>query len=210
MGQRIIPLISLLFILSPLPQGYAADEDQWYDFEWQEAGLTQSEFQAVKASQITKEKLLYLIEIGISPSLYLQKTWQKLGVTEEHWLQERSAGMEDGDIDRTLDQTDRGRIDAGISFLLPSWYQWKSRQPWKAMAINCWTAATVFPAIWLTTQSDPHAKWFWLSSLVANFYSLIDGLADNPRRSDHNARDFAWAPWSGRDGSLGLWASYKF
>ncbi|MBO7500610.1 MAG: hypothetical protein J6T45_04610 [Fibrobacterales bacterium] len=182
--------------------------DQWYGFDWQEAGLSQSEFQAVKRSGMSKEKLEHLLEIGVRPGLYLQKPWERLGVSEEHWLAERSAGMEDTDIDRTFGQTESGRSDAALSLLLPSWYQWKSRQPWKAAAIDLWFASFAGCAVWLTAEGDDDALWLWLGAAAANFYSFIDGMADNPVY-DAPDDDLAVAPLFGPR-RLGFAARIRF
>jgi hypothetical protein len=67
-----------------LPAAAAADE--WEGFDYQHAGLTQSEFQAAKEAGMSRSKLESLLEIGISPADYLSKPWTRLGVTEEKWL----------------------------------------------------------------------------------------------------------------------------
>lgn len=214
MGYSFLILI-LLLLAAPLSAEAVEPvdlqkKDPWHGFDWQEAGLTQSEFQAVKAADLAREKVFFLIEIGVRPALYLQKPWVRLGVSEEYWLEERAAGMEDSDIDRTYDRIDQGRLAAGVSLLLPSWYQWRAHQPWKALAINSWSIGMLTPAIWLTVHDDDHATWFWVGALLANFYSFIDGMADNPRRSDHNVSDFAWAPWSGGGKGLGIITGFAF
>ena len=203
--SRISARIAPILLALALSAGAA---DQWFGFDWQEAGLTQSEFQAVKASNLSREKVIHLLEIGVRPGLYLQRPWEQLGVSEEHWLAERGAGMDDSDIDRTLDRAHSGRTDAAISLALPSFYQWKTRQTWKAAAINLWTGAFLGSAVWLTVEGDSDALWLYLGALAANFYSFVDGMADNPVYAEPD-EELAIAPVAA-PGSLGVVAFLRF
>ena len=150
---RLNPIfIYTLFITSTFvhPQEITKDSqeqfkfnNEWVGFDYQEMGLTQFEFQKVKESGMTREKLTHLLEIGIYPREYFKKPWLKLGVDEDVWIEERSEGMSDEDIDRSYELATKGTQWAWTSVILPSYYQWKTRQSYKAVAINVWTAGTV-------------------------------------------------------------------
>ena len=74
---------------------------QWDGFNYEDLGLTQWEYQQAKEQGVTRDKLTKLVELGIRPTEYLQKPWNRLGVSEEDWLSQRAEGMEDADIDRS-------------------------------------------------------------------------------------------------------------
>ena len=78
-----------------------ATADEWQGFNYEEMGLTQWEFQQAKQEGISRDKLTNLVEMGIRPSEYLQKPWEKLGVSEQEWIKKLSGGLEDADIDRS-------------------------------------------------------------------------------------------------------------
>jgi hypothetical protein len=78
-----------------------ATGDEWDGFRYEEMGLTQWEFQQIKEAGISRDKLTRLVELGVRPSEYLQKPWEKMNITEDAWLAQRSEGMEDADIDRS-------------------------------------------------------------------------------------------------------------
>ena len=52
------------------------------DCKYEEMGLTQWEFQQAKEEGISREKLTHLVELGVRLSEYLQRPWEKLGVSE--------------------------------------------------------------------------------------------------------------------------------
>ena len=59
---------------------------QWEGFKYEDMGLTQWEYQQAKEQGVSREKLTKLVELGIRPTEYLQKPWNRLGVSEEDWL----------------------------------------------------------------------------------------------------------------------------
>jgi len=181
-------------LLLAMPWLAHAEESPWSQVDWQELGLTQSEWQQVRESDMTPEELNHLLEIGIRPGEYFTRPWEKLGTDETTWLTERSEGMNDADIDRTFELADAGRRTAAWSLLLPSFYQWRTQQHAKALGINSWSLCTLGGAAWLGSQSDPSWRWLALASLGANLYSFLDGMSDHPRIADDSAGNFTWAP----------------
>ena len=75
-----------------------ATGDQWDGFRYEDLGLTQWEFQQAKEEGLTRDKLTRLVELGVRISEYFQKPWNKLGVSEEDWLAQRSEGLEHADL----------------------------------------------------------------------------------------------------------------
>ena len=122
-----------------------ASGDQWEGFKYEEMGLTQWEFQQAKEEGISREKLTHLVELGVRLSEYLQRPWEKLGVSEDQWLDERSAGMEDADIDRSYRNRSGDQAYAYVSLFLPSFYQWKTDKAMKAIWMDALWAPTSCP-----------------------------------------------------------------
>ena len=102
-----------------------ASGDEWEGFRYEEMGLTQWEFQQIKEAGISRDKLTRIVELGVRPSEYLQKPWEKMKISEEAWLAQRSEGMEDADIDRSYRNHHGDQSYAYLSLLVPSLYQWK-------------------------------------------------------------------------------------
>lgn len=117
----------LLVVLGFYPINTWADE--WDNFKPEDVGISNSEFDEVKAKGMSKKKLLDLVEHGIMPSEYFSEPWKKLGVSETEWLDEKKKGMENADIDRTLHRGSLFNYDPVVSFFLPGYYQWKTKRP---------------------------------------------------------------------------------
>ena len=113
-----------------------ASGDEWQGFNYEEMGLTQWEFQQAKQEGLSRDKLTHLVEMGVRPSEYLQKPWEKLGVSEDEWLAQRSGGFEDADIDRSYRNNAGEQSYAYLSLLVPSLYQWHKDQSMKAIWID--------------------------------------------------------------------------
>ncbi|MCQ2091388.1 MAG: hypothetical protein MJY85_01785, partial [Fibrobacter sp.] len=58
-----------------------ASDNEWKGFNYEEMGLTQWEFQQAKQEGISRDKLTRLVELGVRPSEYIQKPWEKMGVS---------------------------------------------------------------------------------------------------------------------------------
>lgn len=181
-------LLALLLALTLAPSAWSEDEfadNPWLGFDYQEMGLTQFEFQKVKESGMTREKLIHLLEIGIYPREYFNKPWLKLGVDEETWIEERSEGMSDEDIDRSYDLATQGDQWAWSSLIVPSYYQWKTDQAHKAIATNVWTVGTLGSWAYFKTQNYTSGQETMLYlALLGNLYSFLDGILDNKEATD--------------------------
>ena len=136
-----------------------ASGDQWEGFKYEEMGLTQWEFQQAKEEGISREKLTHLVELGVRLSEYLQRPWEKLGVSEDQWLDERSAGMEDADIDRSYRNHSGDQAYAYVSLFLPSFYQWKTDKTMKAIWMDALWVGGVGATVYMASSGS--SNWFY-------------------------------------------------
>lgn len=185
--KQILPVIALCFSVA-----FAQfDDDEWADFDFREAGLTQIEFQNVKESGMSKDKLLHLLEIGVKPSAYLKEPWNDLGVSESEWLKQREEGMEDGEIDRTYKNKSGDQMYAYLSILLPSLYQWKTDQTILAIAMLVSEFSAVGVTIFVLEGKEKVQYGAPLIALVHG-WSFIDALVSTQFDSNPDARNFSW------------------
>jgi hypothetical protein len=82
-----------------------ATSGQWDGFNYEDMGLTQWEYQQAKEQGVSREKLTKLVELGIRPTEYLQKPWNRLGVSEEDCGRDYSFTRFAGerDVDHTVE-----------------------------------------------------------------------------------------------------------
>jgi len=190
-----------------------SEENEWADFDYKHAGLTQTEFQNVKESGMKKEKLLHLLEIGVRPSEYLKEPWKELGVTEKQWLEERAGGMEDGDIDRTYTSRSGNQGIAHLSLLAPSLYQWYTGQMAKAIAIDVAYVASWSLLIYLVTTNEGDEKsWAYGLPVVGavHLYSWLDAVISTLWDNNPEARNFSFGVVPTGKGSFAAGAMLKF
>jgi len=193
MKKLLLPIIALCFSMS---FAQSDDDDEWADFDYQHAGLSQVEFQKVKESGMTKKKLLHLLEIGVRPGTYLQEPWNDLGVSESEWLEQRASGMEDADIDRTYKNNTGNQGAAYLSLLLPSYYQWKTDDMAFAIAMNVSWVSAVGLTIFLK-NSDRGSENSWLQIGVpfialVHAWSFADALLATMWDNNPTAKGFSW------------------
>ena len=184
----LLPIVALCFSVS-----FAQfDDDEWADFDYQHAGLSQTEFQNVKESGMSKDKLMYLLEIGVRPSVYLQEPWKDLGVSEKEWLSERAGGMEDSDIDRTYKNKAGDQGLAYLSFLVPSLYQWATDDMIFAIAMDVsYISAWVFTILALE-EWDERIQFGVPLIAAIHLWSGIDALLATQWDSNPDAKNFSW------------------
>jgi hypothetical protein len=190
MKKLLLPVIALCFSVS-----FAQfEDDEWADFDYQHAGLSQVEFQNVKESGMSKEKLLHLLEIGIRPSVYLKEPWNDLGVSEKEWLEQRAEGMEDADIDRTYKNYSGNQSLAYLSFLVPSLYQWNMDEMSKAIAMDVAELAAIGITVTLAKYgSTPHQWTYGLIAVgIVHLWSFVDALLATQWDSNPGAKTFSW------------------
>lgn len=169
-----------------------ASGDEWQGFNYEEMGLTQWEFQQAKQEGISRDKLTSLVEMGIRPSEYIQKPWEKLGVSEEEWIAQRSGGLEDADIDRSYRNRSGDQSYAYLSLLVPSLYQWKTNQSMKAIWIDVLWVASVGATVYLKVD-DNSAWWYGLIFVAgAHIWSFADAFFSTQWDSNPDANRFSY------------------
>jgi hypothetical protein len=170
-----------------------ANEDQWAGFRYEDHGLTQWEFQQAKEAGVSRDKILSLLELGIRPNEYLQKPWLSLNVSEDQWLQERSQGLEDSDIDRTYRNKVVHQDLAYWSLLAPSLYQWKTGETTKAISMNALWVGAMSATIFLAATSD-NSEWIYTSIMVGavHAWSFLDAFLATQWENNPDANRFSW------------------
>ena len=169
-----------------------ASGDQWEGFKYEEMGLTQWEFQQAKEEGISREKLTHLVELGVRLSEYLQRPWEKLGVSEEQWLDERSAGMEDADIDRSYRNRSGDQAYAYISLFLPSFYQWKTEKTMKAIWMDALWVGGVGATVYMAVDGSSNWFYFLLPVVGAHIWSFADAFFETQWDSNPDANRFSF------------------
>lgn len=166
--------------------------NEWDKFNYEDMGLTQWEYQQAKEQGVTREKLTKLVELGIRPSEYLQKPWNKLGVSEEVWLSQRAEGMEDADIDRSYRYHHGDQKSAYISLLLPSYYQWKTKSTTKATFMDVLEIGGIAVTVVLKVQDK--SEWWYGLLLVAgaHIWSFADAFLGTQWDSNPDANRFSF------------------
>jgi hypothetical protein len=182
-----------------------ATASEWEGVDYNDLGLSQWEFQQAKESGLSRDKLLYLLEIGVRPGEYVQKPWERLNVSEQDWLNERAKGMDDSDIDRSYRYRGRQSQNAAtLSLLLPSYYQWKTGKKVEAISMN---------AIWLTltgvyvgmrlTEDNNSSVYLIPFILGVHVWSFADGWRETRFNTNPDANRFAWGIVPTRKGAMG-------
>jgi len=170
-----------------------ATESEWDGFSYEEVGLTQWEFQQAKEAGLTRDKLTSLIGIGIRPNEYLQKPWVALNVTEEKWIEERSQGLEDSDIDRTYRNRAANQDLAYWSLLVPGLYQWKTGDATTAISMDALWAGAMGATVFLALNSD-NSEWVYTAIMVggAHAWSFLDAFLSTQWENNPDANRFSW------------------
>jgi len=192
MKKLLLLVIALCFSVS-----FAQfEDDEWADFDYQHAGLSQVEFQKVKESGMDKKKLLHLIEIGVRPGTYLQEPWKDLGVSESEWLEQRASGMEDADIDRTYKNNSGNQGLAYLSLLVPSLYQWKTDDMITAIAMDVSYVFAWGVTIFLAKSTEDASKmWYQIGVPLivgVHVWSFVDALVATQWDNNPTAKGFSW------------------
>jgi len=167
--------------------------DEWENTTAEDMGISQEEFQKVKESGMSKAKFLKLLEVGISPNEYFSEPWKKLGVTEEHWLTEKKAGMADDDIDRSYRKQDANNLTPFISFVLPGYYEYKTKKTYLGLGLS--TAAVAGIALTFLVQNDEtHSIYpiFPIVTLLAMVTSAGDAFLGTRYVDNQEASRFSW------------------
>lgn len=169
-----------------------ASDKEWDKFNYEDLGLTQWEYQQAKEQGVTREKLTKLVELGIRPTEYLQKPWNKLGVSEDVWLAQRAEGMEDADIDRSYRHHNGEQQSAYLSILLPSYYQWKTKSTTKATLIDVAEVGGIAVTAVLACQGEHNWWWGLLIVGLTHVYSFADAVISTQWDSNPDANRFSF------------------
>lgn len=169
-----------------------ASGDEWAGFKYEDIGLTQWEFQQIKESGISRDKLTRIVELGVRPSEYMQKPWEKMGVSEEEWLGQRSEGLEDADIDRSYRNRTGDQSFAYLSLLIPSLYQWKSDEVVKAAFIDAIWVAGVGAMAYMIADGSSNWFYFLIPVVGAHIYSFADAFFGTQWDSNPDANRFSF------------------
>ena len=203
------PLMALEF--SDSTATITAASSEWEGFKYEEMGLTQWEFQQVRETGMAKEKLMSLIEMGVRPSEYLQKPWERLGVTEQQWLSERGKGMEDSDIDRSYRNKSENQSYAYWSIVLPSLYQWKVGNTTTAITMDALWAVSVGAFGYLTVATKPRDELYLIPFIVAvHAWSFGDGLVNTKFENNPDANRFSWGILPSPNGGWSALCALRF
>ena len=167
--------------------------DEWENTTAEDMGISQEEFQKVKESGMSKARFLKLLEVGISPNEYFSEPWKKLGVTEDHWLNEKKAGMADDDIDRSYRKQDANNMTPFISFILPGYYEYKTKKTYLGLGLS--TAAVAGIALTFLVQNDsPRGIYpiFPIITLLSMLTSAGDAYLGTRYVDNQDASRFSW------------------
>ncbi len=201
---RIFLLAAALFVLPRV-----ANADEWDGVKADDLGISQEELQTVKERGMSKRTLLRLLEVGVSPNEYFSEPWKKLGVTEDHWLDEKKAGMADEDIDRNYRKQSTSNVTPFISFILPGYYQYKTDRIYTGLTLSTLAVAgIVLTFVHKDKDTGGIHPIYPIISLSAMIYSAADAYlntryVDNQEASRFSF-DFGLLPQGGQTASLRL------
>ena len=183
-------LVLLLFLNLAAIKVFA---DEWENTSAEDLGISQEEFQKVKESGMSKARFLKLLEVGISPNEYFSEPWKKLGVTEEHWLAEKKAGMADDDIDRSYRKQDANNLTPFVSFVLPGYYEYKVKKTYFGLGLSTVAVAGI-ALTFLHKNSETHSiyPYYPLATLVAMLVSAGDAYLGTRYVDNQEAGRFSW------------------
>ena len=169
-----------------------ASDDEWAGFNYEEMGITQWEFQQAKEEGLTRDKVTRLVEMGVRLSEYIQHPWEKLGVSEEEWLGQRTDGMEDADIDRSYRNRSGDQGYAYLSLLVPSLYQWKTEQSIKAIWMDVAEVVSIGATVYLAAEGNT-AWWYGIGAIaLVHIWSFADAFLSTQWDSNPDANRFSY------------------
>jgi hypothetical protein len=183
-------LILAALVLLPSSKLFA---DEWENTSAEDMGISQDEFQKVKESGMSKSRFLKLLEVGISPNEYFSEPWKKLGVTEDHWINEKKAGMADDDIDRSYRKQDANNMAPFISFVLPGFYQYKTSRTYFGASLSTIAVAGI-ALTFLHQNKETHSiyPFYPIAAVAAMFVSAGDAYMGTRYVDNQEAGRFSW------------------
>ncbi len=136
-------LWAFVAVLILAPKLVLAGDDEWQGVKAEDLGISQEELQMVKERGMSRKTLMHLLEVGVSPNEYFSEPWKKLGVTEDHWLNEKKAGMADDDIDRSYRKQASSNFTPFLSFIMPGYYQYKTDRLYTGLTLSTLAVAGI-------------------------------------------------------------------
>lgn len=201
-------LVLLLLLNAAALKVYA---DEWDNTTAEDMGISQEEFQRVKESGMSKSKFLRLLEVGISPNEYFSEPWKKLGVTEDHWLNEKRSGMADDDIDRSYRKQDANNLTPFISFVLPGYYQYKTDRLYFGLGLSTVAAAGIaLTFLHKNSETKSIYPYYPLATLVSMLVSAGDAYLGTRYVDNQEAGRFSWNLGLSGDGAPSALLSLGF
>lgn len=194
-GISHMPLIKKILVLCFFLNLAAlnAFADEWENTTAEDMGISQEEFMKVKESGMSKSRFLKLLEVGISPNEYFSEPWKKLGVTEDHWLNEKKAGMADDDIDRSYRKQDANNLTPFISFVLPGFYQYKTNRTYLGLGLSTVAVAGIaLTFIHKNSETKSIYPVYPIMSVLAMIYSAGDAYLGTRYVDNQEAGRFSW------------------
>ena len=211
---RMLRVLWLGLALSLLNVAAGHAEEDWGAMTPEELGISADEFVKVKESGMPKSKLLHLLEVGVSPNEYFSEPWKKLGVSEDHWMNEKTAGMEDDDINRAYRKQQSNVVDPLIAFVLPGYYHYKTKKLYWGLGLST-TAAACIALTFLhqdkETKNETHIRPIYpigllVTMIVSSGYALVHTrYVDN-----QEAQRFSWDAGPTLEGGMAARLALRF
>ncbi|HKP94691.1 MAG TPA: hypothetical protein VJ385_02935 [Fibrobacteria bacterium] len=207
-----MPLIKKLLVLLLLNiTALKAYANEWENTTAEDMGISQEEFQKVKESGMSRSKFLKLLEVGISPNEYFSEPWKKLGVTEDHWLNEKKAGMADDDIDRSYRKQDANNLTPFISFVLPGYYEYRTNKTYLGLGLSTVAVAGIaLTFLHKNSETKSIYPYYPLATLVAMLVSAGDAYLGTRYVDNQEAGRFSWNLGLSQDGAPAALLSLGF
>jgi hypothetical protein len=201
----------LVLLLSLGVAGPFAQASEWDGVSPEDMGISQEEFQMVKESGMSKAKFLRLLELGISPNEYFSQPWKKLGVTEDHWINEKRAGMADDDIDRSYRKQTTNNVTPFISFMLPGYYQYKTNKTYKGLALSSLAVGGIaLTALHRNSETDAIYPQYLIITGVAMLWSAGEAYLGTRYVDNQEAARFSFDVGLGQGGGPAALLSLGF
>lgn len=187
-GLRIL-VIALTLAFAP----QLAHADEWHGVKADDLGISEEELQKVKERGMSRKALMHLLEVGVSPNEYFSEPWKKLGVTEDHWLNEKKAGMADDDIDRSYRKQATSNMTPFLSFIMPGYYQYKTDRLYTGLTLS---ALAVGGIVMMFVHKDSETgniqPIYPIITLGAMIYSAADAYMDTRFVDNQDASRFSF------------------
>jgi hypothetical protein len=202
-------LMVLIAVMTFAPTLALAGDDEWQGVKAEDLGISEEELQTVKERGMSRKALMHLLEVGVSPNEYFSEPWKKLGVSEDHWLDEKKAGMADDDIDRSYRKQASSNLTPVLSFFMPGYYQYKTGRLYTGLTLSTLAVAGIaLTFVHRDKDTDSIYPIYPIISLGAMIFSAADAYLDTRYVDNQDASrfsfDFGILPTGGPAASMSL------